>query len=70
VLFAWLTTNSYFKELTNTNIRKELYNARIKMIEDEIAPFGFINNGKEDTQFVDSGGQVWETTSTHKSEFL
>jgi hypothetical protein len=70
VLFAWLTTNSYFKELTNINIRKELYDARIKMIEDEIAPFGFINNGKEDTQFVDSGGQVWETTSIHKSEFL
>jgi len=70
VLFSWLTTNSYFKELTNINIRKELYDARIKMIEDEITPFGFINNGKEDTQFVDSGGQVWETTSTRKSEFL
>ena len=70
VLFSWLTTNSYFKELTNINIRKELYDARIKMIEDEITPFGFINNGKEETQFVDSGGQVWNTESTHKSDFL
>jgi len=70
VLFSWLTTNSYFKELTNTNIRKELYDARIKMIENEITPFGFINNGKEETRFVDSGGQVWEPTNIHKSEFL
>jgi hypothetical protein len=70
VLFSWLTTNSYFKELTNINIRKELYDARIKMIEDEITPFGFINTGKEETQFVDSGGQVWDTASTHKSDFL
>ena len=70
VLFSWLTTNSYFKELTNINIRKELYDARIKMIEDEITPFGFINNGKEETQFVDSGGQVWNAESIHKSDFL
>jgi hypothetical protein len=40
------------------------------MIEDEITPFGFINTGKEETQFVDSGGQVWDTASTHKSDFL
>jgi len=70
VLFAWLTTNSYFKELTNINIRKELYDARIKMIEDEIVPFGFINNGKEETQFIDSGGEVWELSNAHKSDFL
>jgi hypothetical protein len=70
VLFAWLTTNSYFKELTNINIRKELYDTRIKMIEDEIVPFGFINNGKEETQFIDSGGEVWELSNSHKSDFL
>ena len=70
VLFSWLTTNSYFKELTNINIRKELYDTRIKMIEDEIVPFGFINNGKEETQFIDSGGEVWELSNAHKSDFL
>ena len=67
VLFSWLTTNSYFKELTNINIRKELYEARIKMIEEEVTPFGFINNGDEEAFFKDSSGQVWET---HKTDFL
>jgi hypothetical protein len=56
--------------LTNINIRKELYDTRIKMIEDEIVPFGFINNGKEETQFIDSGGEVWELSNAHKSDFL
>lgn len=69
VLFSWLTTNPYFKELTNVNIRKELYEARIKMIEDEVTPFGFINNGEEDEKFVDSSGQVWYNES-HKTDFL
>ena len=70
VLFSWLTTNSYFKELTNINIRKELYDARIKMIEEEVTPFGFINNGDEENQLVDAGGQVWNVENYHKSDFL
>jgi hypothetical protein len=67
VLFSWLTTNSYFKELTNINIRKELYDKRIQMIEEEMTPFGIIDDGIEEEQFVDKAGQVWET---YKSEFL
>jgi hypothetical protein len=70
VLFSWLTTNSYFKELTNINIRKELYETRIKMIEEEMTPFGFINNGDEENQLVDAGGQVWNVENYHKSDFL
>jgi hypothetical protein len=70
VLFSWLTTNSYFKELTNINIRKELYEARIKMIEEEVTPFGFINNGEEQNQLVDAGGQVWQVEDYRKSDFL
>jgi hypothetical protein len=69
VLFSWLTTNTYFKELTNINIRKELYDARIRMIEDEVTPFGFINTGEEETQFVDSSGQTWNIDD-RKFEFL
>ena len=70
VLFSWLTTNSYFKDLTNINIRKELYDARIKMIEDEVTPFGFINNGEDDNFEVDKSGQVWVEEKTYKSDFL
>ena len=70
VLFSWLTTNSYFKELTNINVRKELYEARIKMIEEEVTPFGFINNGDEEDQLVDAGGQVWQVEDYRKSDFL
>ncbi len=71
VLFSWLTTNSYFKELTNVNLRKELYENRIKMIEEEVAPFGFINNGEDDddNRLIDDTGQVWYE-ERYKSGFL
>jgi hypothetical protein len=70
VLFSWLTTNPYFKELTNINIRKELYEKRIELIENELTPFGIIDDGREDSTFVDASGQVWTQDEKYKSEFL
>ena len=31
----------------------------MKMLEDELTPFGFINDGQEDTSFVDQDGTRW-----------
>ena len=45
VLFSWLTTQAYFKDLSNINLRELIYKARIKQIEDELTPFGFIDDG-------------------------
>jgi hypothetical protein len=59
VLFSWLTTNSYFKELNNVNIREAMYQERIKQIEEDVIPFGFIENGLEEEILVDSG-DVWK----------
>ena len=46
VLFSWLTTNPYFKELNNVNLREIMYENRIKQIEDELTPFGFMDDGR------------------------
>jgi len=46
VLFGWLTTNPYFKDLNNINIRQLMYENRIKAIEDELTPFGFYDDGQ------------------------
>ena len=70
VLFSWLSTNPYFKELTNINIRKEMYEKRIEMIEQEITPFGIINTGEDDNTFVDGSGQVWQEENSQKYDFL
>lgn len=64
VLFSWLTTNSYFKDLTNINIRKELYEQRIQNIEQELTPFGIINDGQDENQFIDSTGQTWQNENS------
>ena len=49
VLFAWLTKQPYFKELTNVDIRKELFEGEIKKIEeDDWFSFGFVSNIDEE----------------------
>jgi hypothetical protein len=45
VLFSWLTSTSYFKDLNNINLRQLMYEKKIKAMEDELTPFGFFDNG-------------------------
>ena len=61
VIFAWLVQQDYFKEMTDNDIRKRIYEEQKNQIEQDMAPFGFIETGLEDTQFVDKDGDVWHT---------
>lgn len=60
ILFGWLTTNQYFRELTDVNVRERLYKQQMMQIEDELTPFGFVNDGSEETMFV-ADNIVWST---------
>ena len=46
VLFSWATTNTYFKEMSNINIRHLIYENQMKMIEQDLTPFGFFDDGQ------------------------
>ena len=62
IIFGWLSNQPYFKELTNTDIRSKLYEEQEKIIEQDMAPFGFIDDGltkEEDEDTVDEYGTVW-----------
>jgi hypothetical protein len=59
VLFSWLTTNPYFKDLNDVNIREAMYQDKIKRIEEEVVPFGFMDDGTEEEYTVE-GGDAWK----------
>ena len=46
VLFSWATRQEFFESLTDSDIRLELYNDEINQVENEILPFGFVENGQ------------------------
>ena len=59
VIYAWLVAQDYFKELTDQDVRKRLYEEQKNQIEQDMAPFGFINDGIDDSSFVDTDGDRW-----------
>jgi hypothetical protein len=61
VLFSWLTTQAYFKSITGSDIRKDLYEEQMKNLEEEMTPFGFVNDGNEYESYTDRSGTAWKT---------
>jgi len=62
VIFAWLVAQDYFKEMTDNDVRKRIYEEQKNQIEQDMAPFGFISDGFEDMDsFVDEEGDRWHT---------
>jgi hypothetical protein len=60
VLFGWLSTQPYFKDLSSMDIRKDIYQDTITKLEEEMTPFGFIDDGVDDsTPERSEDGSVW-----------
>ncbi len=59
VIYAWLVQCDYFKELTDQDVRKRLYEDQKNQIEQDMAPFGFMDDGLGDDSFVDADGDKW-----------
>ena len=59
IIFGWVSNQEYFKELTNSDIRKKLEKEREYEIMESTLPPGFVVNGEEEESFTDSEGTVW-----------
>jgi hypothetical protein len=62
VIYAWLVAQDYFKELTDQDVRKRLYEDQRDQIEQDMAPFGFISDGLEDDVIQGDDGTLWKKT--------
>ena len=60
VIFSWLVQQQYFKDMTDLDIRKQMYKEQMETLEQDMLPFGIIDSGFEDTTFTDDSGQLWE----------
>ena len=61
VLFCWLVQQRYFRELTNQDIREKMFSEQMRMIEEEMIPFGFIEDGHDpDEHSIPGDDNVWQ----------
>ena len=53
VLFAWLSDQQYFKDYTNINTLMTLRDKTEEEIEQDLAPFGFVFDGREGEEYLE-----------------
>lgn len=60
VLFAWLTAQSYFKEITDSDVRQRLLEERNLQQDEEMLPVGELDDGLQEQKEFD-GQDLWST---------
>lgn len=71
VMFAWMTTQQYFKEIVNHDLRKQMQLEMLNQSDEEMPSFGLFDDGSEHNYIVE-GGDVWlsKEDSEHMSSFF
>ena len=61
VLFGWFTSTDVFENLTNIDVKNLLYKERLAEIQDDMVPFGVIDNGQNQINSGEKGddGNIW-----------
>ena len=67
VLMSWAMDQKYFKELTDVNIRANMLQENQNQMENEMAPFGFMDNGLDDPE-LDEYGSTWQPVKVRDYE--
>jgi hypothetical protein len=69
VLFSWLVQQRYFREMTDQDIREKMFAEQMKIIEEELVPFGIINDGNDPDEFVIPGDDSAWKPARDKNQF-
>jgi hypothetical protein len=61
VIYAWAVAQDYFKEMTDQSVREEMYEEDKLGMDEDMAPFGFIDDGSTEEVIVEKKtGLVWK----------
>ena len=53
VLFGYFVSSAFFSNLTDINIKDVIFKQKLKAIEDDIVPFGFISDGTDEVKRIE-----------------
>ena len=62
VFFSWLTAQSYFKEITNNDVRDRLSKERNLYLEEDMSPVGFLDEEVYRQEKFLENNELWELT--------
>ena len=70
VIFGWMAMQEYFKEMHDNDVRARIYADQRDSIEQDMAPFGFVDDGLEEDQFRDAQGDVWKAAEYGDKSYM
>jgi hypothetical protein len=59
VMFGWFSTTQFFQEISNVDMKSMLYSEKVKQIEDDLLPFGIINDNTGEEEYRPQW-EVWK----------
>lgn len=59
VMFGYFSSTQYFGDMTDINLKQMLFNQRMKDIEDDVVPFGFIDDASDHIQNLEKEDHPW-----------
>ena len=70
VIFGWMAMQPYFKEMHDNDVRQRIYEDQRESIEQDMAPFGFMDDGLGDEYFADAQGDVWQVAEYGDKSYM
>ena len=70
VIFGWMAMQPYFKEMHDNDVRQRIYDDQRENIEQDMAPFGFVDDGMGEEYFADAQGDLWQVAEYGDKSYM
>jgi len=70
VMFGYFVSTQYFADMTDINLKDMLFKQRMKEIEDDVVPFGVIDDGKDYSEQIVNQTDPWQIREDETQRFV
>jgi len=70
VLFGYFVSTQYFSDMTNINLKQMMFEQKMKEIENDVVPFGFIDDGSAAIQQIENQEDPWRVKVDETERFV
>ena len=70
VLFGYFVSTQYFSDMTDINLKQMMFEQKMQEIENDVVPFGFIDDGSAAIQQIENQDDPWRIRIDETDRFV
>ena len=70
VLFGYFVSTQYFSDMTDINLKQMMFEQKMQEIENDVVPFGFIDDGSAAIQQIENQDDPWRIRVDETERFV